>query len=286
MLVNNEGVQYWVQHRISCNFPRGYSIQNTKPTSTSNQKRTLRIMLVHTEQWITGVDQCVLEVQITYLGYCSITVCMCVEQHPGCLILEVTMRPRVTIEMSYVGECDKCRAEWIKLLYLVLIFESCFELIRGWCSSSRLPLPLSRFEQCGNEWQEGGAWNDMRGQRVAKKWREGQVGGNEVSWEGQGGGQCIPVVWYLWYHTTMPLYTRIHTWFLWIVWNGTYGTLDSWDCNWGSGSLVEECRARSPCTFQISIEVHQLSIVGKCDSDMWWHVSLLRRHAIFPHYQS
>ena len=31
---------------------------------------------------------------------------MCVEQHPDCLMLEMMMRPWLTIETSYVGECD------------------------------------------------------------------------------------------------------------------------------------------------------------------------------------
>ena len=48
------------------------------------------------------------------------------EQHPSSPMLEVTMRPRVTVDMSYVGDCDSimCTSECIKLLYVLFILAS------------------------------------------------------------------------------------------------------------------------------------------------------------------
>ena len=52
----------------------------------------------------------------------------------------------VTLEMTYVGDCDSdtCIAEYINLLYLLFIFESYFRL--GQRSSPRLLLPLVSFQ--------------------------------------------------------------------------------------------------------------------------------------------
>ena len=49
---------------------------------------------------------CLLELQITQLRHCDSTIWVCMKQHLGCPMLEVTMRVHVTVERSYAGECD------------------------------------------------------------------------------------------------------------------------------------------------------------------------------------
>ena len=55
-----------------------------------------------------------------------LTKSLSVEQHLGCPMLGVRMRPLMTVDMSYIGDCDDfmCTYECTKLLYLLFVFES------------------------------------------------------------------------------------------------------------------------------------------------------------------
>ena len=70
-----------------------------------------------------------------------------VKQYLDCHMLEVTMRlwQLRCPTLESVIDSDMCGVESIKMLYFLFIFESYFGLIHGWRSSTRLPLPLSRF---------------------------------------------------------------------------------------------------------------------------------------------
>ena len=49
--------------------------------------------------------------------------------------------------LESVIDSAMCIFEWIKQSWLLFIFQSYVGLIHGWRSSTRLPLPLSRFQQ-------------------------------------------------------------------------------------------------------------------------------------------
>ena len=82
-----------------------------------------------------------------------------VKQYLDCHMLEVTMRlwQLRCPTLESVIDSDMCGVESIKLLYFLFIFESYFGLIHGWRSSTRLPLPLSRFPH-GIRASPGWAW--------------------------------------------------------------------------------------------------------------------------------